>query len=133
MKNRMPREPRIKEAAVLAFLEQFVKASATESFADVRGMIHPDALFRFNDGDYRGHEAIQAAFERTWALDVKDARYDVSHIEVMSVDAGSAAATFQFTWSGVGKEGPFRIVGRGTSVLVRHEGRLKVMVEHLSR
>ena len=127
-------EPKITEIQVVEFLERFVDASATKSFANVAGMIHPNALFRFNDGDYRGLEAIQGAFESTWALGVKDERYYLSHIEVRSVDTDSAAATFQFNWSGVGTQGAFHIVGRGTSVLVRHRERLsKVMVEHLSR
>jgi hypothetical protein len=126
-------EPQITETKVVEFLKQFVDAGATESFVNVAGMIHPNALFRFNDGDYRGLEAIKGAFESTWAHDVKDERYYLSHIEVMSVDIDSAAATFQFNWSGVGTQGPFQIVGRGTSVLVRHQDKLKVMVEHLSR
>ena len=124
---------RITETTVIEFLQQFVKASATESFANVTEMIHPNALFRFNDGDYRGLEAIRGAFESTWAHDVKGERYFLSHIVVMSVDTDSAAATFQFNWSGVGTQGPFKIVGRGTSVLVRHQDKLKIMVEHLSR
>ena len=44
-----------------------------------------------------------------------------------------STATFRFHWSGVGDNGPFHIVGRGTSVLVRHDGALKLRVEHLSR
>src|SRR6266550_760346 len=102
----MESEHRITETAVVEFLGQFVDASATNSFANVAGMIHPDALFRFNDGDYRGLEAIKGAFERTWAHEVKDERYALSNIEVMSVDTDSAAATFQFNWSGVGSQGP---------------------------
>ena len=128
----MHNQPQITETAVVEFLKRFVDASSTESFENVADMIHPNALFRFNDGDYRGHEAIRGAFERTWAHDVKDERYYLSHIEVMSVDGASAAATFQFNWSGVGTHGPFQIVGRGTSVLVRHQDNLKIMVEHLS-
>ena len=65
---------------------------------------------------------------------MKDDRYVLSGIEVVIVDTRSAAATFRFHWSGLGPNGPFRIVGRGgTSVLVWHDGRLKVLVEHLSR
>lgn len=123
----------ITEAEVVAFLKAFETASGTESFANVRDMIHPNALFRFNDGDHRGLEAIQSAFQRTWAYDVKDERYTLSNIEVISVDTRSAAATFTFTWSGHGPEGPFHIVGRGTTLLVRHHGRLQILVEHLSR
>jgi len=123
----------VTEASVVEFLKRFEDVSATRTFANVRGMIHPNALFRFNDGDYRGLEAIQGAFESTWAHDVIDERYYLSDIEVVNVDTDSAAATFHFNWSGVGEQGPFQIVGRGTTLLVRHHGKLKVMVEHLSR
>jgi ketosteroid isomerase-like protein len=125
--------PQVTEAEVFEFLKRYEDASATASFANVAAMIHPNALFRFNDGDYRGLEAIQRAFESTWAYDVKDERYYLSDIEVMYLDASSAAVAFQFNWSGVGAKGAFVIVGRGTSVLVRHEGKLKLIVEHLSR
>jgi hypothetical protein len=123
----------ITETRVVEFLKRFEEASATELFANVAGMIHPNALFRFNDGDYHGLEAIQRAFESTWIQDVKDERYYLSDIEVVSVDTNSAVATFHYTWSGVGLHGPFQILGRGTSLLVLQDGRLKVMLEHLSR
>jgi hypothetical protein len=129
----MPRDLPITETRVVEFLKRFEDASATELFANVVGMIHPNALFRFNDGDYRGLEAIRHAFESTWTHDVKDERYYLSDIEVVSVDTSSAAATFHFHWSGAGPQGPFQIVGRGTGLLVLHDGKLKVMVEHLSR
>ncbi len=124
---------KVTEAEVVDFLKAFETASGTRSFANVKDMIHPNALFRFNDGDYRGFEAVRAAFERTWAYDVEDERYTLSNIEVMNVDTHSATATFTFTWSGHGPDGPFNIVGRGTTLLVHHQGRLKILVEHLSR
>ena len=126
-------ESEITESKVVNFLNRFEIAQATRSFANVVDMIHPNALFRFNDGDYRGLLAIQRAFESTWSQDVKNEHYRLNNIEVISVDSNSAVATFQFTWSGKGAKGPFHIVGRGTSILVLHEGRLKVIVEHLSR
>ena len=129
----MPRDLPITEARVVEFLKSDQYESAAKLFANVVGMIHPHALFRFNDGDYRGLEAIQRAFESTWAHDVKDERYYLSDVEVVSVDTSSAAATFHFNWSGVGPQGPFQIVGRGTSLLVLHDGKLKILVEHLSR
>jgi hypothetical protein len=123
----------ITETRVIQFLKRFEEASATQLFANVAGMIHPNALFRFNDGDYRGLEAIQRAFESTWTQEVKDERYCLSDIEVVSIDINSAVATFHFNWSGAGPQGPFQIVGRGTSLLVLQDGKLKVMLEHLSR
>lgn len=123
----------ITEQQVLDFLERFEEAQGTADFDAVAPLVHPDGLFRFNDGDYRGLDAARAAFERTWALDVEDERYHLTDVEVLHVDSDSATATFRFHWSGSGDNGPFHIVGRGTSVIVRHDGRLKLLVEHLSR
>jgi len=123
----------ITEEQVLRFLKRFEQAQGTEDFELVSSMLHPDALFRFNDGDYRGIEAARGAFESTWAQEVEDERYRLTDVEVLHVDASSATVTFRFHWSGVGDDGPFHIVGRGTSVLVRHDGALKLLVEHLSR
>lgn len=123
----------ITESQVLEFLNRFETAQNSEDFDRVAPMLHPDALFRFNDGDYRGLEAARGAFENTWAHEVDDERYYLSDIEVLHVDHRSATATFRFHWSGVTANGPFEVVGRGTSVLVRHEGELKLLVEHLSR
>jgi len=124
---------RISEAQVVDFLDQFEKAQSTQSFVNVMDKIYPDALFRFNDGDYRGLDAIQDAFERTWDYDIEDEQYYLTDIEVMHVDSNSATATFTFHWSGVGPKGSFHNTGRGTTVLIRHEGELKILVEHLSR
>jgi ketosteroid isomerase-like protein len=129
----MPGDLPITETRVVEFLKRFEAASATRLFANVVDLIHPNALFRFNDGDFRGLEAIQRAFERTWTQGIKDERYTLADIQVVNVDSASAVATFSFHWSGVGTQGPFQIAGRGTSLLVLHAGRLKVRVEHLSR
>ena len=128
----MLRDLPITETRVVEFLKRFEDASATRFFANVVGMIHPNALFRFTDGDYRGLEAIQRAFESTWTQDIVDELYYLSDIEVVSVDTSSAVVTFHFNWSGAGPHGSFQIVGRGTSLLALHDGKLKVMVEHLS-
>ena len=118
---------------VLDFMQSFEETQASQQFERVAPLVHPDALFRFNDGDYRGMDQIRGAFEATWAHDVKDERYYLTDIQVESTEANSATATFTFHWSGEGPEGPFHVVGRGTNVIVRHEGTLKVLVEHLSR
>ena len=123
----------ITEAMVFDFFKRFEEAQGTASFASVVDMIHPDALFRFNDGDYSGLDAIRGAFESTWAQDVQDERYYLTDIKVMCLDTNSATATFRFNWTGIGPQGRFHIVGRGTSLLLRHDGKLKILVEHLSR
>ena len=121
------------EQDVRDFLARFEQAQGMEDFDAIIPMLHPDVLFRFNDGDYRGIEAARGAFESTWALEVWDERYYLTDIEVLHANDHSATAMFHFHWSGVGDQGPFHIVGRGTAVLVRHEGEFKLLVEHLSR
>lgn len=123
----------ISQKAVLEFLSAFEQAQASQDFAEVAPLIHPDAVFRFNDGDYRGTDQIRAAFESTWALQVENEIYSMSDVEVEYTDSASAVVTFTFHWSGIGPEGPFEVAGRGTSVLVEHDGSLKVLLEHLSR
>jgi hypothetical protein len=68
----MSRDLPITETKVVEFLKRSEDANSTGLFANVVGMIHPNALFRFNDGDYCGLEAIQRAFESTWTHDVMD-------------------------------------------------------------
>ena len=131
--NAGDRVEQITEQQVLDFLNGFETAQNTEDFDSVAPMLHPDALFRFNDGDYRGLEAARGAFESTWAHDVEDEQYRLGDIEVLHTGGGSATATFRFHWSGVTANGPFEVVGRGTSVIVRHDRDLKLLVEHLSR
>ena len=123
----------ITEQQVRDFLGRFEAAQGTADFDAVVPLLHPEVLFRFNDGDHRGLEAARGAFESTWALDVEDERYYLTDIEVLHRGVESATATFRFHWSGKGDHGPFHVVGRGTSVLVRHDGELKLLVEHLSR
>jgi ketosteroid isomerase-like protein len=118
---------------VLAFMQAYVDASNSYDFANVSDLIHPQAVFRFTSGDNVGIEAIQAAFERTWAYDVEDEAYELSDVQVVHTDVDTAVVTFRYHWSGVGPRGPFRVDGRGTSIVVRDNGALKVMVEHLSR
>lgn len=123
----------ISHQAVFEFLSAFETAQESHDFDDVEPLIHPEAVFRFNDGDYRGTDQIREAFESTWALDVEEEAYTMSNLEVEHIDTASAVVTFNFFWSGIGPEGPFEIAGRGTSVVVKHEGGLKVVLEHLSR
>lgn len=118
---------------VITFVQEFEKASASKDFRQVRHMIHPDALFRFNDGDFQGIEAIKTAFENTWAHDIQDEQYQLSNIDAVHLDRLSATVTFNYRWSGITAKGPMEIFGRGTQVIIATEDGLQVRLEHLSR
>jgi ketosteroid isomerase-like protein len=107
------------------------RAADDSDFANVEPMIHPDAVFRFNDGDHRGIERVRRAFESTAANASPDERFSWTDFDVLFVGEDSAAVIFDWVWSGTNAAGPFRVEGRGTSLLVDTERGLQVMVEHL--
>ena len=125
----------ISEQEVVAFLHEFEKLAEREDFALIGEMIDENAFFRFNDGDFVGRPAIQGAFEKTWRGDptVKKARFYLTDIKVLTVDDRTATATYTYNWEGSQGDRKFAIRGRGTRVLVRHAGSLRIVHEHLSR
>ena len=125
----------ITKDAVVAFLHEFERLAEREDFGLIRDMIDENAYFRFNDGDFIGRPAIQAAFEKTWRGDptVKKARFYLTDITVLTVDERTATATYTFHWEGSQGGVSFAIRGRGSRVLACEAGRFRIVHEHLSR
>jgi ketosteroid isomerase-like protein len=125
----------ITSESVVQFLTHFEEVGMKEDFNLLRDMIDERAYFRFNDGDFVGRSAIQAAFERTWRGDptVKKARFYLSDIVVLTTDQGSATATYTYNWEGSQSGREFKIQGRGTRVLLHENGKFRIVHEHLSR
>ncbi len=123
----------ISEESVVQFLTEFEKIAERKDFSLISEMIHERAFFRFNDGDFVGRQAVQGAFEKTWqgASKIRDERFYLSDIAVLSTDHRSASVTYTYNWEGVHESGPLRIQGRGTRVLIREQGRLQIIHEHL--
>ncbi len=120
---------------VVRFLEHFEALAQQEDFSLLRDLIDERAFYRFSDGDFVGHAAIQAAFEKTWRGDptVVKARFYLSDIVVLTTDEASASATYTWHWEGSQGAQRFGIQGRGTRVLVRRDGQWRIVHEHLSR
>lgn len=130
----MTKETLSKES-VVQFLNRFEELAEKENFDLIQDMIHENAFFRFNDGDFVGRQAVRGAFEKTWkgSPNIKKERFYLSDIVVLSLDSASATATYTYNWEGVMDGRAFRIQGRGTRVLVREQSRLQIVHEHLSR
>ncbi len=121
--------------SVVQFLNLFEEIAEAENFDQVQDMVHDNAFFRFNDGDFVGKQAVRGAFEKTWkgSANVRKERFYLTDIQVLSLDAASATATYTYNWEGNMDGKSFRIQGRGTRVLVVEKGRLQIIHEHLSR
>jgi len=120
--------------SVVQFLHHFEAIGREKNFDLLEDMVHDDAFFRFNDGDFVGKQAVRGAFEKTWkgSAGVSDERFYLTDIEVLNVDGRSASATYTYNWEGSMNGHAFRIQGRGTRVLVLENGRLQMIHEHLS-
>ena len=116
-------------------MNRFEEIAEKENFDLIQDMVHDDAFFRFSDGDFVGKKSVRAAFEKTWKGNpsVKKASFFLTDIQVLSVDAKSASATYTYNWEGLMDGKSFRIQGRGTRVLVVESGRIQIIHEHLSR
>lgn len=121
------------DSVIDRFFAGFEAAQNAQVFDQVIPFLHPDVVFRFNDGDFRGLDEARGAFEATWAHDVKDERYWTSGRSVEWRSDDAALVTFAYHWRGTTNEGTFEVAGRGTSLLVEIEGELKLLMEHLSR
>ncbi len=121
--------------SVIQFLNRFEEIAEQENFDLIQDMIHDHAFFRFNDGDFVGKDAVRGVFEKTWkgSANVKKERFYLTDIEVLTVDASSATATYTYNWEGTVDGRAFRIQGRGTRVLVVENGKPQIIHEHLSR
>ncbi len=127
--------PAVSAEAVVEFLHRFESLAMQEDFALLRPLIDQRAYFRFNDGDFLGLPAIEAAFEKTWRGDptVKKARFYLTDIVVISTDHSSAAATYTYHWEGHQGARGFQVHGRGTRVLAHDGTGFRIVHEHLSR
>lgn len=128
-------ETALTKEVVVGFLNEFEALAEQENFDLLEDKVHEQAFFRFNDGDFVGRAAVRGAFEKTWqgSAHVTKERFYLTDIQVLSVDAASATATYTYHWEGRMDGQSFRVQGRGTRVLVVEGGRLQILHEHLSR
>lgn len=122
----------LSEAEVRVFLAKLGEATASKSFANVAPLIADSALYRFTDGDFAGIDAIRAAFEQTWAS-FPDDEWELLNIRVVHCDERSAVVTYDTRWTAAVNGEQRSSFGRGTNVIVRGDGGLKVVLEHLSQ
>jgi len=127
-------EAAITEESVVLFLNRFEDIAGAKKFDLIEDMIHDDGVFRFNDGDFVGKQAIRGAFEKTWAgsAKVESERFYLTDIQVVTSNASSATATYTYNWEGSVSGQTFQIKGRGTRVIVLEQGRMQIILEHLS-
>ena len=113
------------------FVERYEAALATQRWEFVAPLVHDDVCVTFSDGAYfRGKSEVQKAFEKNFAL-IKDERYSISDIHWVRRTGQYAVYTFTFHWAGFIDGKQVTGAGRGTSVLVKEDGKWLLLTEHL--
>ncbi|MER7927391.1 nuclear transport factor 2 family protein [Streptomyces sp. NPDC096057] len=119
------------ESELASFMGEYEQANNSHDIERVVPFLAEDAVYWFSDGSYRGIEEIRSAVEKTFAT-ILDEVYEVRDLEwpVLGVDV--AVCRYQFAWTGVVGGERRSGHGRGTKVIVRRDGRWKMLHEHLS-
>ncbi|WP_069766326.1 nuclear transport factor 2 family protein [Streptomyces sp. LUP47B] len=119
------------QTELAAFIGEYERANNIHDISRVVPFIAEDAVYWFSDGSHRGIEEIRSAIEKTFA-GILDEVYEVRELEWPVLTADVAVCRYLFAWTGV-VNGELRSgQGRGTNVIVRRDGKLKMLHEHLS-
>ncbi|MEM1061091.1 MAG: nuclear transport factor 2 family protein [Planctomycetota bacterium] len=110
---------------------RYENALASQRWAAVEPLIHPDACVTFSDGTtHRGRDAVRDAFEKNFRA-IENERYEVTNIDWVTRTEAFAVYLFEFAWAGSVDGRPASGAGRGTCVLTKDGGEWRLLVEHL--
>jgi ketosteroid isomerase-like protein len=118
-------------AELTAFMKAYEEANNSHDIERVKPMIAVDATYWFTDGSYQGVPQIAGAITRTFST-IKDETYEINDLEWVLLGGEQAVCRYRFSWRGVVGGEPRSGHGRGTNVIVKHDGQWQISHEHLS-
>ena len=120
------------EAEAREVMFAYERATRSKDFDNVAPLLHPDAFYRFNDGDHRGLDELRGAFVATWK-NIRDEVYEISDVSPIVWNNDLVSVSYVFKWSGIVDGAPAMGSGRGFNTLTRGaDGRLKIWNEILT-
>ncbi|MBD8069383.1 YybH family protein [Bacillus sp. PS06] len=112
-------------------LHNYMKATNTHNFDEVRKILHPNAVYFFTDQTCTTHEEIKAYFEHAWSV-VKDENYEAQAVTWLYRESHSATCTYTYFYEGY-IDGTYTSGrGRATNVFVKESDEWLLIHEHLS-
>lgn len=115
----------------MKILDNYIKATNTHKFDEVRKILHPNAAFFFSDRSCKNHKEIQEYFENAWFI-VQDENYQAQGVKWLYIGSDSATCTYTYFFEGYvnGKYESGR--GRATNIFVKESDEWLLIHEHLS-
>ncbi|USK34541.1 nuclear transport factor 2 family protein [Bacillus sp. F19] len=99
-------------------LQNYIKATNTHNFDEVRKVLHPNAVYFFTDRNCTTHEEIQTYFENAWSL-VENENYEAKDVKWLFTTSNSATCTYTYFYEGYINGKYISGHGRATKVLVQ--------------
>lgn len=115
----------------MKILQDYITATNTHNFEEVRKLLHPQAVYFFTDQSCTTHEAIQTYFEHAWSI-VKDENYEARDVQWLHQGSHSATCTYTYFYEGYINGAYAHGYGRATNVFVKEEEAWLLIHEHLS-
>lgn len=115
----------------LTFIKAYEEALASQDWKQVEPLLSDEVSVSFSNGSVHiGKDAVQKAFEHNFA-NIKSEKYSMQNIVWLKKAQNFAVYLFEFSWTGIINNKPASGSGIGTSVLVKEEGKWKLLSEHL--
>ncbi|MCY8271140.1 YybH family protein [Bacillus sonorensis] len=113
-------------------LDQYIKATNTHVFANVKELLDRDAVYWFSDQTCSGFEEIQRYFENAWKQ-IENEVYSAKDVSWITETDEQAVCLYTYEWKGFYQGEPVSGAGRATNVFIKDEsGNWKLKHEHLS-
>lgn len=115
----------------MEILNNYIKATNTHNFDEVRKILHPNATYFFTNQNCTTHEEIKSYFENAWSL-VKNENYEARDVKWLYTGSHSATCTYTYFYEGYINEKYTSGYGRATNVFVKEFDNWLLIHEHLS-
>ncbi|SES12295.1 DUF4440 domain-containing protein [Psychrobacillus sp. OK032] len=113
-------------------LSQYIDATNTHDFNNVRKFLHEQAIYWFSNATCTTISEIQSYFENAWNLIIEEV-YSAEDVKWITVDEGSATCIYTYHYEGYYNGEFVAGSGRATNIFIRAEdGEWKLIHEHLS-
>ncbi|MHC0039665.1 YybH family protein [Pseudoneobacillus sp. C159] len=112
-------------------LEGYIQATNSHGFPNVAKYLSENAVYWFQDKEYKTTSEIEAYFNNTWNL-IKEERYWISNVQWLGISDTMATCLYQYHWEGLHNNKPISGKGNATNVFMKFEHEWKLIHEHLS-
>lgn len=112
-------------------LEQYIQATNTHDFNQVKAILHPQAIYWFTDKTCITTEEIEAYFKHAWSV-IKEEVYSATDVNWLTVDEKTATCLYTYHYEGFHNGKFVAGSGRATNIFTLVDNEWKLIHEHLS-